>query len=155
MTIKKTTIIRRAKSKDNPYAQISREALQDKTLSWQATGLLSYFLSLPTTWEINIRDLSSRKTKGKHATRSALNELIDKGYAQRTAFRDEKGQFIRHEYVIYEKQTYPLSNFQKVDTREDTHVFKKQNANLSQQDQATKADVINSDLTWTEDMQEH
>ena len=116
---KKTTIIRRAKGKENPYAQISRQALQDKKLSWQATGMLSYLLSLPITWEINLQDLINRKPNGKHSTRTILNELIENGYIQKNIIKNEKKQFVRFEYIVYEN---PFPIFQEMAIREETNI---------------------------------
>lgn len=106
----KKTIIRKAKNSENPYAQIAKSALQDNVLSWKATGLLSYILSLPDDWEVSVADLINRKTDGKASTRSGLGELITKGYVLRESHRNEKGTFIRHDYVVYEE---PVRFFRK------------------------------------------
>jgi len=100
--MKQKTIIRKAKNKENPYAQIAKTAVQDKRLSWKATGLLSYILSLPDDWKINLVDLTRRKADGVFATRAALKELATAGYVLIQSYRDEKGRFIGHEHLIYE-----------------------------------------------------
>ena len=83
------TIIRKAKNKENPYAQIAKTAVQDKQLSWKATGLLAYILSLPDDWQIYAVDLASRKADGISATRAALNELHAAGYIELISTRND------------------------------------------------------------------
>jgi hypothetical protein len=96
------TIIRKAKDKQNPYAQIARSAAQDTRLSWKATGLLCYILSLPDDWQIYLKDLAKRKKDGISATRAALKELASAGYIEKISTRNDKGQFIKHEHLIHE-----------------------------------------------------
>ena len=106
------TIIRKAKDKENPYAQIARSAAQDSTLSWKATGLLCYILSLPDDWQIRLSDLAKRKQDGIAATKSALKELLNNGYIEKISHRNEKGRFIKHECIIHESpitENHPLS----------------------------------------------
>lgn len=117
---KKKTIIRKAHNKENPYSQISRTILQDKNLSWKTTGMLAYLLSLPNNWEVNVVDLSQRKTDGKQSTRTVLKELIRLGYAIKNVKRDDKGRFTSYEYIVFETKTYPLSTFRKMDTSKET-----------------------------------
>lgn len=98
----KRTIIRKAKNKDNPYVMIAKTAVQDDGLSWKATGLLSYILSLPDDWQIYLTELTKHKRDGKQSTRSALKELIDRGYIAKCVKRDSKGKFLRFEYTVHE-----------------------------------------------------
>lgn len=104
------TILRKAKNKENPYAQISRSAVQDKKLSWKATGLLAYLLSLPDDWQVYLSDLAKRKASGTSATSSAYKELCEAGYIQKVSTRNEKGHFVKHEHFVHEA---PLSTNQK------------------------------------------
>jgi len=101
------TIIRKAKDRENPYAQIARSAAQDDRLSWKATGLLCYILSLPDDWQIRLSDLAKRKQDGIAATKSALKELAAAGYIGKKSYRDEKGRFVKHECIIHEA---PITN---------------------------------------------
>ena len=95
-------IIRRAKNKENPYAQISNAVLRDTRLTWRATGLLSYLLSLPDNWQLNLIDLTARKQDGRASTRSTLKELITLGYVIKTRLRNKAGHFTQYEYLVYE-----------------------------------------------------
>lgn len=66
--------------KDNPYAMINRNSLQDIKLSLEATGLLSLLLSNSSGWKIYKDEIYKRKTNGRDATRTAFNELIKNKY---------------------------------------------------------------------------
>jgi hypothetical protein len=84
------TIVRSAKTCG--YAQIDNRALQDERLSWKATGLLAYLLSLPDDWKIKSADLVKRKTEGRDAVRSAMRELEAAGYMRREVGNGEGGR---------------------------------------------------------------
>lgn len=75
------------------YAVIDHSALRNEDLSWRATGLLCYLLSLPDEWRVNVADLSNRKTDGRTSTASAMSELEDAGYVVRRKVRDDGGKF--------------------------------------------------------------
>ena len=96
-------IFRKAKNKHHPYTIIANTALHDAQLSWKATGLLAYLLSLPDNWHINLLDLSNRKTSKKVATVSAVQELILAGYIERERERDEKGHLKGIIYTVHEE----------------------------------------------------
>ncbi len=65
------------------FTSLPNETLRDSTLSWAARGLLSAMLSYPPDWEFNVTHLLTLATDGKHATRSAMKELIERGYVTR------------------------------------------------------------------------
>jgi hypothetical protein len=115
------TIIRRDKNRQNPYAQISRKALQDKELSWKEKGLLAYLLSLPDDWKIYIKELPKHCKDGIKATRAAFNGLKAHGYIHGSMQRDDKGRSIGYEYVVYE---HPLAEakHKKADNLNDSEL---------------------------------
>jgi hypothetical protein len=112
-------IIRIQKNKNNPYFLINRETVCDDRLSWKATGLLAYFLSLPDDWEIHFAEILPHKQDGKAALRSAFSELIRLGYMTRSAQRNGKGKILDWNYTVFESplQDNPLTDFRKVDTQ--------------------------------------
>ena len=77
------------------YTIVDNAALRDTSLSWRATGMLAYLLSLPNNWNVNIEHLTRQKTDGRTATRSTLQELKDTGYVVLEETRDKLGQFHR------------------------------------------------------------
>lgn len=112
---KTRTVFRVVKDKDNPYVMMDKRPIENPNLSWKAKGVLSYLLSRPDDWVINMGDLVKRSTDGAHATRAAVNELIEAGHILRTHERDEKGRITK---VVYETYEYPLRVFQEVDNQE-------------------------------------
>lgn len=97
----KKTTIRRA-NEDQPYTVIRNHTLQNNKLSWKAKGLLAYLLTLPTDWAVSIADLANRSTDGKHATRKAIEELMEAGHITRSIQHGEGGKFVGYEYLVYE-----------------------------------------------------
>jgi hypothetical protein len=95
--------IRRAPhNAENPFASISRVMLQDKTLSYEARGLLGYLLSKSGDWEVRIKDLQIKGT-GRDKVYRILDELQVKGYiGPRVPFQDEKGHWRWPPYEVYE-----------------------------------------------------
>jgi hypothetical protein len=107
------TIIKVEKRED-PFARIDNRTLQDKRLSWKATGLLAYLLSLPPDWHITLQHLCNAKSDGLHATQSALKELERHAHAKFERPRDRRGLFTGSVWRIFErpftdKQVFPLS----------------------------------------------
>lgn len=74
---------------ERDFTIIGNATIRDGDLSFKATGLLTYLLSLPDDWEIRERELTTRKTDGRASVRSAMAELIEAGYVERrTEVRD-------------------------------------------------------------------
>lgn len=121
------TIFRRAKDKENPFVMIDKTIFEDEAISWKAKGLMGYLLSRPDDWVVRMADLKKRSTDGRHATRTAVQELEGAGYLTRYRERDEQGQFVRfvvevHEVPVPEEQRtssiafeHPQSGFPTVD----------------------------------------
>lgn len=74
------------------FTVVDNAVIRDADLTWRATGLLVYLLSLPQGWKVNTRDLARRKTDGETAVRSTMTELETAGYVRRTTIRDDRGQ---------------------------------------------------------------
>ena len=108
----KTEFMRVEKTKN--YSVISNEFIRRKDLSWKAKGILTYILTLPDDWVININEIMTHATEGEKAFRSGWKELKDAGYVHRYPVRDEKSNKITHwETVIREsvdtKASEPLT----------------------------------------------
>ena len=74
------------------FTVIDNAVLQDERLSWKATGLLAYLLSLPEDWRVHIEDLARRKTDGHSATSSGFRELRMAGYLVVEKVRGDRGR---------------------------------------------------------------
>lgn len=87
--------------KRGSFIVMSSHHLWDKDLTYRAKGLLCFILALPEHWKINEAGLIAYAGKdGKAAVRSAIKELIDKGYLARHQTRREDGRLGEMEYVI-------------------------------------------------------
>ena len=84
------------------YNRIARETVTNPALSLKAKGLLTLVLGLPEDWDFSITGLLPFLQEGKEATLSALRELFEKGYADRTVCRARDGRFGKYEYTFFE-----------------------------------------------------
>ena len=113
----------RNKSYKTGYSVIKNTCIQDKQLSWKARGLLSFLLSLPDYWELNINHLIKQAPDGRDSVYSALKELKKFGYIIHTRDRNKKGQIIKGQYDVHETpQKLETVNTEEVNTNPDTEV---------------------------------
>lgn len=82
---------------------MNKTVLEDKRLSFKATGLLSYLLGKPDNWFINYYNLIHSKTDGIHSVTSAFKELIKFGYIHKHQFRNNDGTYDSYCYLVFEK----------------------------------------------------
>lgn len=79
---------------------IPKGRLQDKTLSWRATGILAYIESLGGTWEKGLTGIVKYKKDGIQATRTGMMELVDKGYLKKERLQAKNGRMIGYLYTV-------------------------------------------------------
>lgn len=91
--------IRRTKRTGN-FTTVRNDYLQDVNLSWKAKGLITYIMSLPPDWLLNLSDLKKRSKDGRDATAAGLRELITNGYCQRYIIRGDGGTFVGCDYEV-------------------------------------------------------
>lgn len=102
-----TTIIRIKHGSDNPYFLMARATAQHKALTYEALGMLTYLLSKPDDWEVQLPDLM-RDGTGRDRAQRILNELVEKGYARHDEQeRGAGGKFAPVTWTIYEVPTQP------------------------------------------------
>lgn len=94
-------IVRVEKNKN--YTCMSNYHLRDTRLSNKAVGLMSKMLSLPDNWDYSIQGLTAICKDGKDSIISQLKELEATGYLIRQKSKNDKGQFKKIEYTLYEK----------------------------------------------------
>lgn len=102
---KDITIFRSPHDGQNPYVQILRAIFEDREISPKAKGILGYLLSRTDRWDIYHCQLQHALNIGEEYLNSALQELIDAGYARRTRIRI-KGQFQPYRYEISESKKF-------------------------------------------------
>jgi len=110
---------RSPKDQDHPFTQVNNCLINDKRLSFQAVGLLSYLLSKPDYWYININDLIRSHSNGESSIRSIIKELISYGYLVKRRLRYPDGRYSSYFYHISESPvktvTSPHGDFPHVD----------------------------------------
>ena len=103
-------MIIRVKKKDEPYVLIRKYFINDKSLSLKAKGIMTYLLSKPDGWHVQVTDLVNQNADGEKAIRSGIKELKDAGYMVPVVNRDETGKIIKYDYDVHEE---PLAGFGK------------------------------------------
>lgn len=120
---KRATVIRVVHNRENPFVQLNKQALWDSTLSLKAVGLWARCMSRPNDWRFSVKELIGKCKEGRKAVDSAMNELIDAGYAYRLDYtlRREDGKYKTSgvEYVFFE---FPATQEEKDQQME---IFKK------------------------------
>lgn len=101
------TFERCAHDRVNPYAMVSRELINDTSISPNARITLIYMLSFKDGWKFFHSQLQKGIGIGERALNSAIQELINAGYADRTRERI-KGIYQPYKYTIREfKKSLP------------------------------------------------
>lgn len=114
----RTEFIRVEKTRD--FSVIHNGFLRRNDLSWKAKGILTYILTLPNDWNINLVEIMRHATEGEAAFRSGWKELRVAGYVERRPIYDDKTGKITHwETVVRENvdmtTSEPLSDFLHVE----------------------------------------
>lgn len=103
VTTKSADTIRRAPRNNVPYFMLARCTAQDTRISLCALGLLTYLLSKPDNWEINMEELQRTWQIGRDKCRGILNELINAGYIQeKQRIETDDGKFRYTPYLVNE-----------------------------------------------------
>ena len=96
-----TTFVR--VEKNSNYTTIHNEFIKRDDLSWKAKGIMTYLLSLPDDWVVNLDEIKRNATDGESSFRSGWKELVSAGYVSRQPVRDQKTKKIEYwETVIKE-----------------------------------------------------
>ena len=92
------------------YTVMNNTCLQDPNMSMKAKGLYAYLMSLPEDWVLHQTELKRHFKDGKDSIRTAMNELIERGYITKTDSRNDLGQIVDCTYMVYET---PLGETEK------------------------------------------
>ena len=96
------TIRRSASPLRKNFTIIPNEAMNDKRLSWEARGMLAYFLSKPDHWKVIPKALINETDAGKVVVYRVLKELEDAGYITTEQKHRKDGTFSENERVVHE-----------------------------------------------------
>jgi len=141
-------MIIRIKKKDEPYVVLRKHFINDKKLSCKAKGIMTYLLSKPDGWHVQVGDIVNNCADGEKAIRSGIRELKEHKYMVPTIDRDPAtGKILKYDYDVHElpvaqnrqmvtESKSPLAGLRQVGKRqvENRHVNKellKQNNKLS------------------------
>ena len=107
MSANVVTIVRGPHDSDHPFLLFSRQTAQNKELSYEALGMLTYLLSKPDNWEVRIDDLVRRvgdKTlAGKQKVYAIIDELVAAGYmTKRSRRQNGQGRWVWTPYRVFE-----------------------------------------------------
>lgn len=95
--------ILRVQKKASKYTQIYNSVFNDRRLSYEGVGLLSYLLSKPHNWRVSIKNLI-RDKNGRDQVYRIIKELMKFGYIHRMIIREESsGRISRHDYNVFEE----------------------------------------------------
>lgn len=97
ITIENTSqsIFKKVKREDK-YAQISNDLINNRNLSYKALGIITYILSKPNDWCVYISDLVRDEKDGEKSVRSGIKELIENKYMQRYRVYDKDTKKVNH-----------------------------------------------------------
>ncbi|SCC12738.1 helix-turn-helix domain-containing protein [Weissella bombi] len=93
------------------FAQIPNETLRDQNLTNSAYRLLMYMLSMSDDWIFRNSKIAKDFDKSERWVRKTLTELENAGYVKRKPIRNNLGQIVEWERIIYDspeaQNTYP------------------------------------------------
>lgn len=114
--------IKRAKRKNN-FTTVNNDYLQDINLSWKGKGLITYIMSLPDDWQLNISDLKNRSKDGRDSTANGINELIEHSYCRRLRNRSNGGIFAGFDYEVSDIKFAPQPENPDMDNPQEEKPF--------------------------------
>lgn len=88
----------RRRARGRHYAIIANEPIEDRRISWEALGVLTYLLSKPDDWETHPRQLAGYREGGRDRMRRILSELRTVGYLDLIRERDSKTGHVKGSY---------------------------------------------------------
>lgn len=87
------------------FAQIDRLAINDKSISFRARGILTWIMDKPNDWAFDSETLAEASTEGRDAIRSALRELEAHGYMRRERMQNPETGRWRTVTSVFETPT--------------------------------------------------
>lgn len=91
------------------YVNVSKNIVEDKSLSLKDRGLLVTLLSFPDNWHFTISGLATIIPDGKHAINASLKTLIKAGYVTKKQDRNKNGEFGGIILEVHETPRKPMT----------------------------------------------
>lgn len=95
-------MIRRGKHQTD-FTILPNDALNDRSLSFEARGILGYLLSKPESWIVHTKDLQNEGSIGRDKVLRILKELEKAGYLVRERQRRTDGRLGHIDYVVFDR----------------------------------------------------
>lgn len=135
-------LVRGHHSFDDHFTQIPNEWLRDSRLSFKARGILALLMSHRQGWSLSIETLAKQNLEGKDAIRTAITELEDAGYLQRSQ-ANEGGRFGEAIWITKDPSGLPLS-----ENPPSENPTPKKNINKEEQFKNTKEEAGEFETFW-------
>lgn len=105
------------------FTVIADDTIRDPRLSFRATGILAYLLSLPDHSEITGLRIAALKREGRDAVYAALKELESAGYLKRERRQDPQTRRWYHVQTLAEVpgNQHPFPGFQESANQESAN----------------------------------
>jgi hypothetical protein len=123
--------------KEEKYSIIANSVLQNKALTWEARGIMSYLLSKPDGWECRNYDLVNQGPASEHIIRRVLKELQEAGYIHRYRKSQGRGKI---EWVTEIYETPELNTVLRNGTFSSLENFETESFNLEK-----SPDIVSTD----------
>lgn len=82
------------------FVQLDNSLVRDRRLSLDEHGMLHYLLSLPDSWEVNLKQIGTYWKIGRDKRRRIFRALRKTGWAQLERLQSEDGTFIGVRWII-------------------------------------------------------
>ena len=84
------------------FTTLDNTTIQDKSLTFEASGLLHFMLSLPEDWAIKKSWLEEQKLRcGRDKLTRMLNELQEQGYVVKRTVHGKDGKITGIDWLVY------------------------------------------------------
>ncbi len=129
--------------RDRHYTVIDNAVFESNQLSFQAIGLLSFLLSKPDDWKVNIQALVNHTAATNRAIKagvvySLLKELIDAGFVLR-----KKRQSGEVDYIIFDNPENKKQHEKSLNTKSaNCEIRKLRNPQIAKSANCVKRDVL-------------
>jgi len=88
------------------HKTINTKFTKDATLSLRAKGLMIYLLSMPDNWKGQLYQITTGSSDTPYGVKTAMKELVEKGYAMRKWNDKVDGQFQGSYYIISDTREF-------------------------------------------------
>lgn len=112
-----TNLIKRTR-RNNNFTIVNNNILRDKTMSFEAKGMLCYILSLPDNWVLHTSHLIKEFNIGRHYLKRCFDEIEAAGYMAKLGMIKGKGnRFEGFNYMFYDESVLkiPQADFPHTD----------------------------------------